>query len=149
MARPRKIINKKQFENLCAIQCTKEEICSVLDVTDKTLDKWVKETYNQYFSVVFKQKREFGLMSLRRKQMESALNGNTTMQIFLGKNLLKQSDTPTLDEIKLKELELKIKEFDLKERLLLRDLEDAKTENDVAQAIREVFGSIGKDNGDN
>lgn len=149
MARPKKIINKKQFENLCAIQCTKEEICSVLDVTDKTLDKWVKETYNQYFSVVFKQKREFGLMSLRRKQMESALNGNTTMQIFLGKNLLKQSDTPVLDEIKLKELELKIKEFDLKERLLLRDLEDAKTENDVAQAIREVFGSIGKDNGDN
>lgn len=149
MARPKKIINKKQFENLCAIQCTKEEICSVLDVTDKTLDKWVKENYNEYFSVVFKQKREFGLMSLRRKQMESALNGNTTMQIFLGKNLLKQSDTPTLDEIKLKELELKIKEFDLKERLLLRDLEDAKTENDVAQAIREVFGSIGKDNGDN
>ena len=149
MARPKKVINKKQFESLCGIQCTKEEMCSVLGVTDKTLDKWVKENYNEYFSVVFKQKREFGLMSLRRKQMESALNGNTTMQIFLGKNLLKQSDSPVLDEIKLKELELKIKEFDLKEKLLLRDLEEATTENDVAQAIREVFGSIGKDNGDN
>lgn len=149
MARPRKKINKKQFESLCAIQCTQEEICSVLDVSDKTLYKWCKENYNENFSVVFKQKREFGLMSLRRKQMESALNGNTTMQIFLGKNLLKQSDTPTLDEIKLKELDLKIKEFELKERLLLRELEEGKTENDVAQAIREVFGTIGKDNGDN
>ena len=102
MARPKKKLNKKQFENLCAIQCTKDEICSVLDVSDKTLDKWVKENYNESFSVVFKQKRNFGTMSLRRKQMEQALNGNTAMQIFLGKNLLNQSDNPMQDEIKLK-----------------------------------------------
>ena len=27
--RPRKEINEKLFENLCAIQCTEKEICSV------------------------------------------------------------------------------------------------------------------------
>ena len=37
MARPRKKINKKQFESLCAIQCTKEEICDILDISEKTL----------------------------------------------------------------------------------------------------------------
>ena len=148
MGRPRKKINKKQFESLCAIQCTQEEICSVLDISDKTLYKWCKENYGENFSVVFKQKREFGLMSLRRRQMESALNGNTAMQIFLGKNLLKQSDTPITDEIKLKELELKAKEFDLKEKLLLRELEEGQGESDVAQAIRDVFGVVGKENGD-
>lgn len=146
MARPKKKLNKKQFENLCAIQCTKDEICSVLDVSDKTLDKWVKENYNESFSVVFKQKRNFGTMSLRRKQMEQALKGNTAMQIFLGKNLLNQSDNPMQDEIKLKELELKQKEFDLKEKLLLRELENENRESDVAQAIRDVFGVIGNGN---
>ena len=35
MAR-KKFINQKQFETLCEIQCTKDEICSVLDVSDKT-----------------------------------------------------------------------------------------------------------------
>lgn len=29
--RPRKEINEKLFENLCAIQCTEKEICSVLE----------------------------------------------------------------------------------------------------------------------
>lgn len=145
MARPKKRVSKKQFENLCAIQCTKEEICSVLDISDKTLDKWVKENYSESFSEVFKQKRNLGTMSLRRKQMEQALKGNTAMQIFLGKNLLNQSDNRIQDEIKLKELELKQKEFDLKEKLLLRELESENKESDVAQAIREVFGVIGND----
>ena len=44
MARPRKEIKQSQFESLCAIQCTEEEICDVLGVTDKTLTRWCKET---------------------------------------------------------------------------------------------------------
>lgn len=36
MARPLKEIDKKQFENLCGLQCTLEEICGFFDVTDKT-----------------------------------------------------------------------------------------------------------------
>ena len=36
MARPRKEIDQKQFENLCGLQCTLEEICGFFDVTDKT-----------------------------------------------------------------------------------------------------------------
>ena len=43
MARPKKVINQKQFESLCAIQCTQEEICNVLDVCDETLTRWCKE----------------------------------------------------------------------------------------------------------
>jgi hypothetical protein len=33
MGRPKKIIDKDQFETLCEIQCTQSEICSVLKVT--------------------------------------------------------------------------------------------------------------------
>ena len=141
MARPKKVINQKQFESLCAIQCTQEEICNVLDVTDKTLTRWCNEVYNLSFSEVYEQKRDIGRMSLRRNQFKLAEGGNTTMQIWLGKQVLKQSENPVMDNIKLKELELKIKEFELKEKLILRQLEEGSNRSDVAQALREVFGN--------
>lgn len=144
MARPKKYINKKQFESLCAIQCTKEEICDVLDVTEKTLNRWCKEEYGENFSLVFRQKKSLGKTSLRRHQWKLAEAGNYTMQIWLGKQMLGQSESPIQDKIKLKELELKEKEFELKEKLLMKQLEDGSTESDLAQAIRDVFGDIAK-----
>lgn len=140
MARPRKVINQKQFESLCAIQCTEEEICNVLDVSEKTLISWCNEVYGESFSKVFRQKRDLGKTSLRRNQWKLAENGNSTMQIWLGKQILKQSENPIQDEIKLKELELKVREFELKEKLLMKQLEDENDKSDVAQALREVFG---------
>ena len=140
MARPRKVINQKQFESLCAIQCTEEEICNVLDVSEKTLISWCNEVYGESFSKVFRQKRDLGKTSLRRNQWKLAENGNSTMQIWLGKQILKQSESPIQDEIKLKELELKVKEFELKEKLIMKQLENEDDKSDVAQALREVFG---------
>ena len=145
MARPKKKISQKQFESLCAIQCTKEEICDVLDVTEKTLNNWCKEIYGTSFSLVFNQKRALGKASLRRNQWKLAEKGNSTMQIWLGKQILKQSESPLQDEIKLKELELRQKEFELKEKLLMKQLEDGGSESDLAQAIRDVFGDVAKD----
>ena len=140
MARPRKVINQKQFESLCAIQCTEEEICNVLDVSEKTLISWCNEVYGESFSKVFRQKRDLGKTSLRRNQWKLAENGNSTMQIWLGKQILKQSESPIQDEIKLKELELKVKEFELKEKLMMKQLEEGNNSSDVAQALREGFG---------
>jgi hypothetical protein len=91
MARPRKEIDKKQFENLCGLQCTKEEICAFFEITDKTLDGWCKRTYNMSFSDVFREKRGIGRISLRRSQFELAKK-NATMAIWLGKQYLNQSD---------------------------------------------------------
>ena len=141
MARPKKVINQKQFESLCAIQCTQEEICNVLDVCDETLTRWCKEAYGLSFSEVFRQKRDLGKTSLRRNQWKLAENGNSTMQIWLGKQILKQSESPIQDKIKLRELELKVKEFELKEKLMMKQLEEGGNTSDVAQALREVFGN--------
>lgn len=91
--RPKKIIDQKQFEELCKIQCTQEEIQAVLNVQDDTIQRWCKETYGKGFSEVFKQKREGGHASLRRSQWLTATEDrNPTMQIFLGKNYLGQTD---------------------------------------------------------
>ena len=68
MARPRKVINQKQFESLCAIQCTEEEICNVLDVSEKTLISWCNEVYGESFSKVFRQKRDLGKTNIRRNK---------------------------------------------------------------------------------
>lgn len=91
VARPRKEIDQKQFENLCGLQCTKEEICGFFGITDKTLENWCKRTYKIGFSEVFRQKRGTGRISLRRSQFRLA-EKNAAMAIFLGKQYLGQSD---------------------------------------------------------
>lgn len=79
------------FESLCSIQCTQEEICSVLNVDDKTLNSWCKRTYKKGFSEIFRIKREGGKASLRRKQWLLA-DHSAPMAIFLGKQYLGQTD---------------------------------------------------------
>lgn len=91
MARPRKEIDQKNFENLCGLQCTKDEICDFFETTDKTLESWCKRTYKAGFSEVFKLKRGKGKISLRRAQFQLAQK-NANMAIWLGKQYLGQRD---------------------------------------------------------
>lgn len=84
-------IDKKQFENLCGLQCTLLEICDFFDVEDDTLNSWCKKIYGTTFSEVFKIKRGKGQISLRRTQWKLA-EKNPTMAIFLGKQYLGQTD---------------------------------------------------------
>lgn len=91
MARPRKEIDQKQFENLCGLQCTLEEICGWFDVCSDTLETWCKRTYKRSFSEVFTQKRGVGKISLRRSQWRLA-EKSASMAIFLGKQYLGQRD---------------------------------------------------------
>lgn len=90
--RPKKQIDKKAFENLCSLQCTKEEMCGFFDVDEKTLTRWCHDTYGMGFSEIFKKKSAKGKMSLRRMQFRTAEEGNPTMQIWLGKQYLGQRD---------------------------------------------------------
>lgn len=96
MARPRKEIDQKDFESLCALQCTKEEICGFFDVSDKTLENWCKRTYSEGFSEVFKKKRGKGKISLRRAQFRLAAK-SASMAIWLGKQWLGQKDTVEIE----------------------------------------------------
>ena len=90
--RPKIQIDKKTFEGLCFIQATKDEICSVFNIDEKTLTRWCKDTYKRGFSDVLKEKSAGGKSSLRRAQWQSAQKGNVVMQIWLGKNWLDQRD---------------------------------------------------------
>jgi len=91
MGRPLKELDKQEFEKLCFLQCTINEICAWFGIDDKTLNKWCKKNYKANFSEVFSQKRKNGLISLRRTQFQLA-ETSPAMAIFLGKNLLGQTD---------------------------------------------------------
>lgn len=91
MGRPRAEISQIEFEKLCGLQCTQEEICGWFGVCSDTLESWCKRTYEMNFSEVFKEKRGVGKISLRRAQFRLA-EKNANMAIWLGKQYLSQSD---------------------------------------------------------
>jgi len=102
--RPPKEFDKKGFEGLCKLQCTKPEICSFFECDEKTLTAWCKRTYKDEngngrgFSDIYKELSAGGKISLRRAQFEKAVKRlDRGMLIWLGKQYLGQKDTP--DEI--------------------------------------------------
>lgn len=93
--RPRKELSEEQYEqvkSLVRIQCTAQECCSFLGMDDNTLDRRLKERGYGGFGDFYKRYGDEGKSSLRRRQWKSAMDGNVTMQIWLGKQMLGQSD---------------------------------------------------------
>ena len=91
LGRPKKDINKQQFENLCGLQCTLEEIAAFFDCSVDTIERFCKREYKNTFAEVFKLKRGIGKISLRRSQWKLA-EKYPAMAIFLGKQYLEQTD---------------------------------------------------------
>ena len=89
--RPPIQIDQKMFENLCAIQCTEEEIAGVFECSIDTVNNWCKQTFGETFSDTYKIYSQKGKASLRRTQFKLA-EKNPGMAIFLGKNWLGQTD---------------------------------------------------------
>ncbi|MBR0096386.1 MAG: hypothetical protein IJQ63_07150, partial [Synergistaceae bacterium] len=94
--RPPVNIDKRLFETLCGLQCTRDEIAYALNCHKDTLIKWCKREYSKTFEQVFNEKRAAGKVSLRRSQWKLA-EKSPAMAIFLGKNYLGQSDRQDLE----------------------------------------------------
>ncbi len=92
MGAPRKEIDWKEFDKLCQLQCTLEEIAGWFDCSKDNIRNKIKEKFNMTFSTYFEQKRAGGKISLRRMQFQTAEKGNAAMQIWLGKQYLGQTD---------------------------------------------------------
>ena len=85
MARPKKYnIDKKQVQNLARLGCTNIEIADFFGC-DESL---IRHRYSEFLI----KGRSEQKMRLRQLQWNSAERGNIVMQIFLGKNLLGQTD---------------------------------------------------------
>ena len=87
---PKKKIDVKVLRNLLEIQCTLKECAQVLGVSTDTLQRNYREDIDLG--------KTMGKVALRRAQWRNATEkNNVTMQIWLGKNMLNQTDAP-LDE---------------------------------------------------
>lgn len=90
--RPKKKIDWGEFDKLCALQATLEEIASWFTCSVDTIERAVEREKGMSFAEYFALKRGKGKVALRRKQYQVALEGNPTMLIWLGKQYLDQTD---------------------------------------------------------
>ena len=97
MARPQIEIDKNQFEQLCAMQCTLNEIANWFHCSEDTIERWCKRTYEDEdgqpmsFADTYKNYSVAGKISLRRFQFKMA-EKHPNMAIWLGKQWLGQRD---------------------------------------------------------
>lgn len=92
MGRPQIQINKSEFEELCKMQCTLDEIAGFFKCSPDTIQRFCEREYGETFANTHIKYAQAGKISLRRAQLKSALGGNVTMQIWLGRQLLGQTD---------------------------------------------------------
>jgi len=90
-AAPNAEFNRDVFEGLCRIQCTLVEVAAVMGRNERWITAQVGAHYHLTFSEAFDKFSAGGRASLRRTQFEMAKT-NPAMAIFLGKNLLGQTD---------------------------------------------------------
>lgn len=80
------VIDPTEVEKLAKLWCSWEEMSDFFGVPANTLK------YN--FSDIVAKGRSETKQGLRRAQLKLALSGNATMLIWLGKNILSQSENP-------------------------------------------------------
>ena len=96
MARPRKQIDKKDFESLLTIQCSLAEVTAFFDhklngCSEDTIERWCKRTYKKSFAEVSAIKKELGKISIRRAQFRM-MERNPAALIWVSKQYLGQTD---------------------------------------------------------
>jgi len=89
VGRPKLQLCEKDIEDLAAIGCITEEIARLLDCSKDTIE-------NRYMDSL-RLGRARLKKSLRRRQIESAMEGNATMLVWLGKNLLGQKEKQEIE----------------------------------------------------
>jgi hypothetical protein len=82
-------IDMAELERLSAMQCTDEEIAAWFKVTTRTIERRRK---NRAFGEVMDRGKAKGRISVRRMQMKLLEQGNATMGVWLGKQILGQTD---------------------------------------------------------
>ena len=93
MARPKKYnIDVKQIEQLASFGCTNTEMASFFGCSSDLLEK----SYSEFLT----KGRDKGKIKLRQLQWRTAEQGNVTMLIWLGKQVLGQADKQEIEMIK-------------------------------------------------
>ena len=73
--------------------------CSeLMGVSEDTIQRRIKSSFGMTFTKYKNLKMSRIRMKLRQKQFDEAMNGNTTLLIWLGKNMLGQTDKSEINQ---------------------------------------------------
>ena len=89
MAARRSDIDLVELEKLCQLSCTDEEIAAWFGTSTRTIER---RRLEPKFAEIMARGKAKGRISVRRMQMKLLEQGNATMGIWLGKQLLGQKD---------------------------------------------------------
>lgn len=89
------LIDFKELERLCHIQCTEQEIADWFHCSVDTIERRIKENTDGTFAEYFGKHRVGGKIALRRNLFKLA-EKHPSMAIFLAKNWLGMKDTQEL-----------------------------------------------------
>ena len=95
--RPLAEIDWEKVDNMCGIRSTGEEIAGVLGIGYSTLYRAIRREFDMTFDEYYTLKSQNGKVSIRRKQYQTAMNGNPYMLKWLGVNWLGQSDKQEIE----------------------------------------------------
>ena len=90
IGRNKVVIPEEQVAELSKLHCTNKEMADFFGVP--------LQTFMDNFRDIIIKNRLITKQRLRSKQLEVALNGDRTMLIWLGKQMLGQSETPITNE---------------------------------------------------
>jgi len=93
VGRPPIEIDWEEFDKLLLIHATLREVAGWFNCSEDTIERLVLKKFGMNFADYKDQKGAKGKISIRRKQFQTAMDGNIAMLIWLGKNWLGQSDS--------------------------------------------------------
>jgi len=102
--RPLLEINQKLFEQACACFCTKKTICDILECNPITLTSWCYRIYGTDFAHARDKFKAHTKLSLRQKQYQVAMSGDSNKLKWLGKQELGQAEVTTSNNIEIEDL---------------------------------------------
>lgn len=65
-------LDRRQFESLCGMQCSVEELCGWFGCDEAALNTWCVDTYGEDFQSAFDRLAMMGRIALRRDQVAAA-----------------------------------------------------------------------------
>jgi len=92
VGREGRVVPPDEIEHLASLGCTDREIAKYFNLSESTL----RYNFSEYLTKGRHQLR----ITLRQAQLRVAIEGNPTMLIWLGKNILQQTDQGMFDESK-------------------------------------------------
>jgi hypothetical protein len=89
-------IDLLELEKLCSLFCTHQELADWFGVSVRTIETRQKRPE---FAAAMQRGRSKGSISVRRAQMKMLESGNSTMGVWLGKQMLGQREVVTNEHV--------------------------------------------------